>query len=209
MRYNRRLKTGNEGWLTSYADLITNLIIFFIILISASEIQKGKLEAISQQISQKVAPHSLAEAEQAVREAIQRENLQETVQVKMTNDGLELSFNSGLTFASGQAAVLPQMEEPLSKVLKMLIPYGPNYQFAVEGHTDEVPIKSAVYRSNWELAAGRALEVRERLETVGISRDRVRVEAYADTRGLSAEEVTGLTRDQNLAKHRRVVVRLY
>ena len=57
-----RLKTGNEGWLTSYADLITNLIVFFILIISASELQKGKLEAISEAITQHSSPDSLSEA---------------------------------------------------------------------------------------------------------------------------------------------------
>ena len=210
VKRRRRLRTGNEGWLTRYADLITNLIIFFIIIISASEIQKSKLEAISQRISQKIPPHSLSEAEKAVREAIQKENLQDVVRVDRTDNGLELIFNSGVTFDSGQAAIRVQMHEPLEKVLRLLLPYASNYLFAVEGHTDEVPMSSgSSFHSNWELAAGRALVVRDQLEGVGIPRARLRVEAYADTRPLTATEVSGLSHEQILAKHRRVVVRLY
>ena len=106
------------------------------------------------------------------------------------------------------------MEESLEKVLSLLDPYKDKYHFAIEGHTDETPIaasaaKIAEFKSNWDLASGRALEVRERLEKTGVPRDRMRVEAYADTRHLSASELTGLTREQILAKHRRVIIRLY
>lgn len=205
-----RLKTGNEGWLTSYADLITNLLIFFVLIISASSIQTGKMEKIIAQISQqKPATESLSSAEKKVKEALKEEKLTENVHVKLTDAGLELSFESGVTFASGSEAILAQMEEPLAKVLKVLTPYAGKYNFAVEGHTDETPISSGRFKSNWELSSARAMQVRERLETVGVEKHRIRVEAYGETKALDPETLNGLTRDQVLAKHRRVVVRLY
>ena len=208
-RRDFRLKSSNEGWLTSYADLITNLLIFFVLIISASQIQTGKMEKIIAQISQKKPTETLASAEKKVKEALKQENLQDNVSVKLTDAGLELSFESGVTFASGSADILPLMEEPLSKVLKVLTPYAVKYNFAVEGHTDETPISTGRFKSNWELSSARAMQVRERLEQVGIEKSRIRVEAYGETKGLPAEALTGLTREQVLAKHRRVVVRLY
>ncbi len=205
-----RLKTGNEGWLTSYADLITNLIIFFVVIIAASNIQKSKLEAISEAITQKASPDSLSQAHQKIQEVVSQSDLKGMVEISLKDDGLELSFNSGVMFASGGAEILSQMNQPLEKVLKLLVPYADKYHFAIEGHTDEVPTaKNSSFHSNWELGAKRALEVRARLEAVGIARDKMRVEAYADTRPLSADQVLGLNHDQVLAKHRRVVIRLY
>ncbi len=205
-----RLKTGNEGWLTSYADLITNLLIFFMLIIVASEVQMGKLESIASQFSQTVSPDSLRHAEKVLSEEIKNNNLTEKVEVKMTDAGLEMSFNSGLTFSSGGASILPEMIQPLQKVLTLLRPYVAKYRFAIEGHTDETPIKGdSHYHSNWDLAAARALEVRQYLESVGIPKNNMRVEAYADTRPLSADQLKGLVYDQVLAKHRRVIIRLY
>lgn len=207
---NFRLKSSNEGWLTSYADLITNLLIFFVLIISASQIQTGKMEKIIAQISKaKPATETLASAEKKVKEALKQEQLEENVHVKLTDAGLELSFESGVTFASGAADILPQMEEPLAKVLKVLTPYAAKYNFAVEGHTDETPISTGRFKSNWELSSARAMQVREHLEQVGIEKNRLRVEAYGETKALPAETLQGLTREQVLAKHRRVVVRLY
>lgn len=209
-RRDFRLKSSNEGWLTSYADLITNLLIFFVLIISASQIQTGKMEKIIAQISQsKPATESLATAEKKVKEALKQENLQDNVSVKLTDAGLELSFESGVTFASGSADILVAMEGPLSKVLKVLTPYAAKYNFAVEGHTDETPISTGRFKSNWELSSARAMQVRERLEQTGIEKNRIRVEAYGETKALPAEALQGLSREQVLAKHRRVVVRLY
>jgi chemotaxis protein MotB len=209
----RRLKTGNEGWLTSYADLMTNLLIFFILIVSASEVQTGKMERMASRISGQSSGQSsgtLAEAQQTVEKTIRDEKLEGKVTARMTDAGLELSFNSGVTFASGRADVRPEMLDPLKKVLSGLVSYSARYQFAVEGHTDRIPIAAGgAYRSNWELASARSLEVRENLESIGVPRDRIRVEAYADTRPLAEDDVKGLAPEEALARARRVVVRLY
>jgi chemotaxis protein MotB len=206
----KRLKTGNEGWLTSYADLITNLLIFFILIMSASELQMGKLESIASAFSQTVSPKSLKHAEKVLAEEIAKQNLSNQVEVKITDSGLEISFNSGVTFASGGADVLPQMIQPLTKVMALLPQYADRYKFAVEGHTDEEPVKKeSVFRSNWDLAAARALQVRDLLEKVGLPSQRIRVEAYADTKPLATSQLSGLSHEQILAKHRRVIIRLF
>ena len=210
MRTRRhQLRTGNEGWLTSYADLMTNLLIFFVLIVSASEIQTGKLEMILSRISGK-AVGTLSDAKTVIEQAIQSQNLAEKVTVQMTDAGLEVSLNSGVTFASGRAEIRPEMIEPLTKVLTSLVPLGGKYRFAVEGHTDSVPIGStSIFKSNWELSSARSLAVRERLETIGLPRERIRVEAYADTHLLPAETLKGLPQEEALARHRRVVIRLY
>jgi chemotaxis protein MotB len=205
----RRLGANNEIWLTSYADLITNLLIFFILIISASKIQTGKMEKIINSMSQTMHEETLAAAAKKVTKVLEEQNLTKNVSVTLTDAGLELAFDSGVTFASGSPEILAEMESPLDKVLAVLQPYREKYEFAVEGHTDEVPISSGRFKSNWELASARALVVRERLEAVGIPRNKARVEAYADTKPLAAKAIEGLDRDTVLAKHRRVVVRLY
>src|SRR5437870_5030882 len=100
-----RLRTGNEGWLTSYADLITNLLIFFVLIISASQIQSGKMEKIIQQISENRHPESLSSAAQALNKELEEQKLTENVRVDIRDDGLALSFDSGVIFPSGSAEV--------------------------------------------------------------------------------------------------------
>ena len=208
-RYNR-LRTGNEGWLTSYADLMTNLLIFFAVIVSASEIQTGRMERVLSRISGKPETGSLAEAKAVVEKAITQQNLQGQVAAKMTDSGLEISYNSGVAFASGRAEIKQEMLDPLLKTLAPLIPLAGKYRFAIEGHADAVPVADGSgFKSNWELSSARSMAVREQLDKLGVARDRIRVEAYADTKPLSEKELAGLSEAERLARNRRVVVRLY
>ena len=205
----RKLRATNEGWLTSYADLITNMLIFFVLLVAASNVQTGKMERVAQALSGNMAAESLQSAAQNVAKTLEQQKLAKDVSVKLTDDGLEISFNAGVTFASGQASILPEMEQPLAKVLAVVKPYGAKYKVAVEGHTDEIPVRSGVYKSNWELSSARAMQIRERLEAAGLDPKRIRVEAYADTKPLTPEKGAELDRKTLLAKQRRVVIRLF
>jgi chemotaxis protein MotB len=199
-----------ESWLLSYADLITNLLLFFVVLLSAANLSKGRMQQIAKSLSGAEMPASLESIRKDIDARIAAQNLKELVSTMVTNDGLEISLNSGLVFDSGKAAIRPEMETVVSSMLKTLEPYGSRYAFAVEGHTDANPVMAGgAFQSNWDLAAERAIVVRERLEGVGIPRNRIRVEGYADTKPLPPEQLDGLTVEQKNARLRRVVVRIY
>lgn len=206
-----RSRSGNEGWLTSYADLITNLLIFFVLILSASQLQTGKLEKIMAALSSGEAIQSttLTQAQTEIEKTLKEQNLDRQVSVQLSDDGLELSFESGVMFASGSAEIRPEMDDSLGKVLATVGKYHTRYQYAVEGHTDETPMKSGQYRDNWDLSSKRALVVRARLEATGVPSRKIRVEAYADTKPLKADVIQGLTREEVLARHRRVVIRIF
>lgn len=205
----RRAKGHEEGWLLSYADLITNLLLFFVLLLTAANLSKGRMQQIAKSISGAESPSSLESIRKELDAQIAAQKLQELVRTSVTNDGLEVSLNSGLMFDSGQALVRPELEETLGSMLQQLARYSKKYSFAVEGHTDTVPIAGGAFPSNWELSSARAIVVRQRLENKGVPRERIRVEGYADTRPLPEAELTGLSQAERLARHRRVIVRMY
>lgn len=206
----RRSYTSDEGWLLSYADLITNLLIFFAMLLAAAEISRTKMQRIASDISGVEAPESLSAIQDDLDKRISEEGLQELVSTKLSDDGLEVSLNSGLMFDSGSAAIRTEQADTLDRMLGQLVPYAGRYAFAVEGHTDSTPIVGGGgYPSNWELSTARANAVRGRLADVGVDESRVRVEGYADTVPLPESELDGLSDADRLARHRRVVVRIH
>ena len=206
----RRTYDSNEGWLLSYADLITNLLIFFAMLLAAADISESRMQQITQEISGIEQPASLSSIQKQIEAQIEREGLQEMIRTDLTDDGLHVSLNSGLMFGSGSAVIRTEQVPVLDKMLTTLVPNAGRYDFAVEGHTDHKPVHAdSVYKSNWELSADRANAVRSRLELVGVDHRRLRVEGYADTVPLPDETLAGLTPDEQLARHRRVVVRIY
>ncbi|MCU0695036.1 MAG: OmpA family protein [Myxococcaceae bacterium] len=206
----RSRSVGEESWLLSYADLITNLLLFFVVLLTAANLSKGRMQQIARSLSGAEMPQSLESIRKEIDERIAAQNLKELVSTTVTNDGLEMSLNSGLVFDSGKAVIRPELEPVVVSMLKTLEPYGGKYSFAVEGHTDANPVAAGgAFSSNWDLAAERAIVVRERLEGVGIPRTRIRVEGYADTKPLPEAELKGLSVEQRNARLRRVVVRIY
>jgi chemotaxis protein MotB len=206
----RRKPVGEESWLLSYADLITNLLLFFVVLLTAANLSKGRMQQIAKSLSGAEMPASLESIRKDIDQRIAAQSLKELVSTTVTNDGLEISLNSGLVFDSGKAVIRPELEQVVTSMLKTLEPYGSRYSFAVEGHTDSNPVLvGGAFSSNWDLAAERAIVVRERLEAVGIPRQRVRVEGYADTKPLPPDQLAGLTAEQRNARLRRVVVRIY
>ena len=206
----RRRKGHDEAWLLSYADLITNLLLFFVVLLTAANLSKGRMQQIVKSMSGAESPASLESIRKEIDAQIASKQLQDLVHTSVSAEGLELSLNSGLVFDSGKAKLRPEFEETVASMLQVLAPYSTKYGFAVEGHTDSTPIvNGGSFASNWELSSARAIVVRQRLEDVGIPRERIRVEGYADTKPLPEEQLKGLSPEERLARHRRVIVRIY
>ena len=206
----RRSYASDEGWLLSYADLITNLLIFFVMLLAAADINRSRMQQIMESISGVEQPASLSSIQKDIEEKIKEEGLQELVRTDLTDEGLKLSLNSGLVFDSGSGEIRVEQQAVVDKMLTTLVPYAERYAFAIEGHTDTTPVGvGSPYATNWELSTARANAVRFRLEGVGVLEKRIRVEGYADTVAVPESELVGLSPDERLARHRRVVVRIY
>jgi len=207
----RRSHSSDEGWLLSYADLITNLLVFFAMLLGAAEISRTKMQQIAAEMSGIEQPESLASIQEAIDKRIEEEGLEELIRTDLTDEGLKLSMNSGLMFDVGSATIRVEQEPILDSMLQTLVPYSGKYDFAVEGHTDSTPYGNGTTgeRTNWDLSTDRANAVRTRLETVGVTDGRIRVEGYADTVFLPESDLEGLDETERLARHRRVVVRVY
>lgn len=105
---------------------------------------------------------------------------------------------SDVLFASGSARLSSAGQSTITKVGELLGSI-PDKQFQVEGHTDNVPISSSRYPSNWELASGRALNVLRLLVDGGVPEDRVSAASFADTKPVASNDS-----DEGRAQNRRI-----
>jgi len=205
-----RKAEGSDDWLLTYADLVTNLLVFFAMLLAAAQLSRPRMQEIAENLSGEARPASLKSIQQEIEDHVEAAGLEEMIRADRTEEGLEVSLNSGLVFASGSATIRPEQEQLLQAMLHTMVPYGDRYRFAIEGHTDSEPVsKGSQFPSNWELSTARANAVRSRLQLVGIDEERIRVEGYADTVVLPEEDLEGLSLEERLARHRRVIVRIY
>jgi chemotaxis protein MotB len=193
----------DELWLISYADLLSLLVGFFIMIIAAVPLRQAAFERIAASISgSKAAP--LQQLRQRVEDLVAKSpELRDRVLARDDAEGLGIEFKDALLFDSGSADVRPEGRRAIGEVARLLRSL-PDRPVLVEGHTDEVPIRTAQFHSNWELSAQRAINVLAALESSGIPRERLSARAFADTH---PREVQGTIEDRRLA-NRRVVVRV-
>jgi len=206
----------DQEWLLTYSDMITLLLAFFAMLIAVSQTDIALWEQMKQGMRSDVAGKEkvetpLAEIKLDLDSLLVEERNQGLVGVILDKDGIKLSFNSSSLYNSGEAILLPSGERIINKVTQALnlLDY---YQFRVdvEGHTDNVPINTARFPSNWELSVARASEVVKFFIREGIESDRLKASGYADTKPV-LPHVDEFGRDivENRAANRRILIRIY
>ena len=200
---NEPAESQDELWLISYADLLSLLVGFFILMIAAAPPRHAAFERIAASISgSKSGP--LQQLRERVEDLVAKSpELHDRVIARDDAEGLGIEFKDALLFDSGSADVRPEGRRAIGEVARLLGSL-PGRRVLVEGHTDEVPIRTAHFRSNWELSSQRAINVLAALESSGIPRDRLSARAFADTR---PREQQGTIEERRLA-NRRVVIRV-
>lgn len=206
----------DQEWLLTYSDMITLLLAFFAMLIAVSQTDIALWEQMKQGMRSDVAGKEkvetpLAEIKIDLDSLLLEERNQGLVGIVLDKNGIVLSFNSSSLYNSGEAVLLPSGERIITKVTQALNALG-YYQFRVdvEGHTDNVPINTPRFPSNWELSVARASEVVKFFIREGVEGDRLKASGYADTKPVLLH-VDEFGRDivENRAANRRIVIRIY
>lgn len=235
---------NHERWLVSYADFVTLLFAFFVVMYSLSQINEGKYRVLSDALIQAFKPATAtpkvvtsvpgAQSRGALVPAgvvpqmpmrhggevlTERARLPldqiavllndalgplvdtGKVRVSMTDRGLTVDINASVLFASAEAALAPEANKILGRVADVLAPL-PN-AVEVEGHTDNEPIATAQFPSNWELSGARASSVVRLFIERGIAAPRLSATGLADTRPEQANDTP-----EGRSRNRRVTVLL-
>lgn len=126
-------------------------------------------------------PAQLEDLKEKLQGAIDAVGLSQQVSVALDDRGVSVYVTDGVLFDSGQARLKDEGRQLLDTLLPVFASVG--NKLIVEGHTDDVPIRSTAFPSNWELSTGRATAVLHGLvDGQGIEASRVSVAGYADTR---------------------------
>jgi chemotaxis protein MotB len=226
----------SAGWLTTFNDLVTLLMVFFVMLFTMSTIdtrkmqdfqyalqsglgiiETGKKVSISVKKTQPIEDmsHIMTQAEggqnkkgsnqpggKLIDEIQQLTNADLGIQVTHTHQGTRLSFEDQVLFDFGRAEINPAGFVFLDKIADALdkIPFA----VRVEGHTDNVPIQTRRFPSNWELSVARAVNVVKYFaEVSNINPKRLSAVGYGESRPVAANDTP-----PNRAKNRRVEILL-
>jgi chemotaxis protein MotB len=227
-----RLKPHAEGhenlerWLLTYADMITLLTAFFLMLYSMSVMSKGKFNALATSVRSGfggvtpggrsilsgggahtarpgvVSDLAYEQYQEAMRNLsfyVEQHNLKGKVSTREDERGVVISLVAdNMLFAKGSAQLDPSHNAVLNRVAQV-VKAVPN-RVQIEGHTCDLPIRTAQFPSNWELSTARAGAVlRYFTEKRGLPNTRFTAAGYAETRPLAPN-----TSEANRARNRRV-----
>ncbi|NKB56694.1 MAG: OmpA family protein [Alphaproteobacteria bacterium] len=206
-----------EDWLTTYADAITLLMAFFVMLVSFSKVDLPAFEeamaGIKNELGREEAPKrpmfTLAQNLNSILEEVQID--QDEVQTGFDSAGVVIDFESGSFFKPGSAELLPAAKKILVEIAYELSqpPYD-LYFVDVEGHTDDAPINTPQFPSNWELSTARATGVVRFLIEADVQPERLKASGYADVKPkLPNTDLFGEPLPENRKKNRRISIRLH
>ena len=205
-------------YLLTYSDMITLLLAFFAILIASSTPDQALWDQMKEGMRSEVTGTEiqktpLAEIKADLDSILTTEREQGLVNIDLTNKEIVMTFNSSSLYISGGAELLPSGEGIIRKVgdaLNGLSFY--NFKVDIEGHTDNVPINTLRFPSNWELSVARASEVVKFLVNLGYEPSNLKASGYADTQPLpNAPHTDEFGQDiiENHKKNRRIVIRIF
>jgi len=202
-----RRQEDQEDWQLSYGDMVTLLLTFFVVIVTMSQVNLTTLEEIGASMRRAIKGdgpkprYSLSELVEDVKRMIEEEGLQGQVDVGITPQGVAINLKGAVLFDLGSTELKPQALPLLMRLAGKLkdLPY----RISVEGHTDDLPIHTHRFPSNWELSAARAARVVRFFIQQGIPKGRLQAVGFADTQPRVPN-----TSPENRAKNRRVVIRL-
>ncbi len=229
---------NHERWLVSYADFITLLFAFFVVMYAISTLNEGKYRVLSDALTTAFRHDAVVSAQSSGMAPINRTNagpppvshiirapdplrrvqqqklldladritealkpLVQSGQVRLTRlpRGLAVEINASVLFAPAQATLEPGSIAGLEAVAQVI--GGTEHAVQVEGHTDNLPIGSAQYPSNWELSAARASSVVRLFLAHGVAANRLTAIGYADNRPVEDNDTP-----EHRARNRRVTL---
>lgn len=197
-----------DNWLVSYADLLTNLLAFFVLMFAISNVQNVRFEMLAQTFSNDREKLGVFELQERVDRYITERGLSEALETVLDASGLQIRFRAKMLFPQGEAALSEGGAALLQPIGALLDQLGEGYFMVVEGHTDDLPISTLRFASNWELSAQRAVHVVRQLISLGVSPERVSAQAFADTRP-TAKAGSHSSLEEQRRNDRRVVVRVF
>lgn len=235
-------KKGAPAYMSTYGDMMTLLLCFFVLLFSMSTVDSQKFQALvssftasvgifnggqtinpemnvlqngmsqfpAQEITLSIQEtaarqQALTEAQEELSGYVKEKNLEDKISVERKGEVIIMRFEDILLFDTGRAAIKAGAVPTLSAIgdqLKVYIQQG--YSLSIEGHTDNVPIQTAQFPSNWYLSSARAIAVASfYIDEMEFDRTKVNCTGYGEFQPVASNDTA-----EGRAMNRRVEIKL-
>lgn len=219
LNHHEEIAEEGEPWLISYADLMTILFGFFVMLQSFSKIDSEFFESVKKETTKvfggeyKVPYENLTNK---LKEAVGKnlpEGEQDQILFENTPGGVTVTFRGALFFDSGSTFLKDEAKNLMSQIIPIISVEAKDFGIVIEGHTDNQPIISrnpaSIISSNWELSSLRACTVLRLFEEAGFPKANLKALGWGDTKPIVPNEDSNRQPiEANQAQNRRVVVKI-
>ena len=192
---------GHPLWMIIYTDMITNLMIFFLLCYCLTWLSKEEREIAAASFSKTFSGKEvkIEQTEQKQEEKLAEDKIKEKfTNVEISEEKIKITLPSPVLFDSGKAELKPEIRATLHEIAKVI--KGMPNRIVVEGHTDNKPIKSKEFKSNWELSSARAFSViRYFIDNENINAKRLIALGYGEFRPKIPNDTP-----ENCAENRRI-----
>ena len=187
--------------MSTYGDMVTLLLCFFVMMLSVSKPDVAKFEQIQAGLNEGLG-------KKQVQRPIETMLLELTDDIQSMNLEKEVAFGGDMLFDYGSAEIKPEALPALKRLAATLQSDRYNtFNFSIEGHTSDEKFASPQYPSNWELSSARASAIARFLESRGIARVRLKATGLYDVSPKYPNlDPFGEPIPQNRIKNRRVVI---
>jgi chemotaxis protein MotB len=204
---------GEGPWIVSYADMMTLLFCFFVIMTSFATFDPVVVAIKSGQVADSLSDGPNVEKEQSRRLGLEiggHPNLQGVAKTTLKDGTLEVVFSSSLMFPPGDVSISASFINNVDILVGLIKNKNPDYRIIVEGHTDSSKLSSvAKYRSNWELSSARSASVVERFLYYDFKPNQLVSVGFGNSRPVVPEvDKFGEFIPENQALNRRVVIKV-
>lgn len=219
------VKQGAPDWVVTFGDMMSLLLCFFVLLLSFSTMEMEKFKVVAGFMRQafgvqkensytgvpmgttimttqtRTSTTAADEIEliERIRRALEQAGLGGKGSVNVTRRGVAVRLEGEVVFESGSA----ELKRANTKIFDEIVRIARSRpgEIEVEGHTDDVPIATSTYPSNWELSTARAGQAVRYMIERGMPRSRIKAVGYADTRPVAPNQTP-----EDRAKNRRVEI---
>jgi chemotaxis protein MotB len=205
---------GEGPWIVSYADMMTLLFCFFLIMTSFASFEPAIVARKSKEVADYVSKgrfvEEMTEFQNLGLEIGGHPNLKGIARSSVKDGTLEIVFSSSIMFPSGNAEIQEAFIKNVDIMVGLIKNKNPNYRVIVEGHSDDSPLsEDHIFRSNWDLSASRAASVVERFLYYGFKPNQLLSVGFGESRPVAPNhDKYGQSIEENQALNRRVVIKV-
>ena len=173
-----------QSWLLTYADMMTLLFAFFVLLFSLSTIDPVKISQLQDGMGDQPELKSFNAITEDFQEIVEELNIEDQSKVSRDPRGVTLEIDGDICFESGSTNIHSTLQQVLNLgAEKIFSQAGDTRIIIVEGHTDADPIPKklkTIFPTNWELSSARASKVVNYLIDIGVNSGKLQASGYAD-----------------------------